>query len=138
MKMILNERIKKREPFRPFAPSVLAEQASKWFRVPKKCTSISTECMVINFDVQKNKRTRVPAITHADGTARVQLVSKKINPRYHSLISAFYKMTGVPLVLNTSFNDNEPIVMSPADAIKTFQRTKMDYLAIGPYLIGKE
>jgi len=137
MKMILNERIKRREPFRPFAPSILAEQASKWFVVPKKCKSISTECMVINFDVRKNKRLIVPAITHADGTSRVQLVNKRTNPLYHKMINEFYKLTKVPLVLNTSFNDNEPIVTSPSDAIKTFQRTKMDYLAIGPYLVSK-
>ncbi|MEK7509299.1 MAG: carbamoyltransferase C-terminal domain-containing protein [Patescibacteria group bacterium] len=138
MKMILNERIKKRESFRPFAPSILAEHASQWFSVPRKCTSRSTECMIINFDVKKSKRVIVPAITHADGTARVQLVNKKTNPRYHKLISAFYKRTGVPLVLNTSFNDNEPIVNSPEDAIKTFLRTKMDALAIGNYLVTKQ
>jgi len=138
MKMILNERIKRREPFRPFAPSVLSEQASKWFSVPRTCKSMSTECMVINFDVKKNKRLIVPAITHADGTSRVQFVNKNTNPLYHRLISAFDRRTGVPLVLNTSFNDNEPIVTSPADAIKTFLRTKMDYLAIGNYLVGKD
>lgn len=137
MKEILNERIKKREPFRPFAPSVLKEQASEWFSVPKKGDSLSTEFMEINFDVKKSKQKIVPAITHEDGTSRVQLVNKKTNPLYHKLISAFYKITGVPLVLNTSFNDNEPIVCSPDDAIKTFMRTKMDFLAIGNYLVSK-
>lgn len=137
MKMILNERIKRREPFRPFAPSVLEEYAARWFDIPKTSNSISTEFMIINFDVKKNKRTKVPAITHIDGTSRAQLVSKKTNPLYHKLINSFYRLTGIPLVLNTSFNDNEPIVCSPTDAIRTFQRTKMDYLAIGDYLIGK-
>ena len=94
--------------------------------------------MIINFDVRKNKRLIVPAITHADGTSRVQIVNKKTNTRYHKLITAFYKLTGVPLVLNTSFNDNEPIVTTPSDAIKTFLRTKMDYLAIGHYLVSKD
>lgn len=137
MKEILNERIKKRESFRPFAPSVLKERASEWFTIPKKSESLSTEFMEINFDVKKSKQKIVPAITHEDGTSRVQLVNKKTNPLYHNLISAFNKITGIPLVLNTSFNDNEPIVCSPDDALKTFMRTKMDFLAIGNYLVSK-
>ena len=137
MKMILNERIKKREHFRPFAPSILKDQAYKWLVMPKNCRSISTESMIINFDVKKNKRAKIPAVTHVDGTSRVQLVYKKTNPLYYKLISSFYKQSGVPMVLNTSFNDNEPIVCSPDDAIKTFLRTKMDYLAIGNYLVSK-
>lgn len=137
MKMILNERIKKREHFRPFAPSVLKDQSGRWFVVTKKCSSLSTESMVINFNVKKNMRTKIPAVTHADGTSRVQFVSKEQNPLYYKLISNFYKQTGVPMVLNTSFNDNEPIVCSPDDAIKTFLRTKMDYLAIGNYFVSK-
>lgn len=137
MKMILNERIKRRESFRPFAPSVLKEQASRWFEIPKKSGSISNEYMIINFDVKKDKRGKVPAITHVDGTSRVQFVSKETNPLYHRLITSFYRLTDVPLVLNTSFNDNEPIVCAPADAIETFKRTKMDYLAIGSYLVSK-
>lgn len=137
MKMILNERIKKREHFRPFAPSILKDKAGMWLVIPKNCTSISTESMVINFDVKKQKREKIPAVTHVDGTSRVQLVSKKMNPLYYKLILNFYERTGVPMVLNTSFNDNEPIVCSPDDAIKTFLRTKMDYLAIGNYLVSK-
>ena len=137
MKNILNERIKRREPFRPFAPSVLKEEASNWFIIPKKCNSISTEFMEINFDVKENKRKKIPAVTHADGTSRVQLVNKKTNPSYYRLIDQFYKITKVPMLLNTSFNDNEPIVCSPEDAVKTFLRTKMDYLAIGNYLVSK-
>lgn len=137
MKMILNERIKRREHFRPFAPSILEDQAASWFVIPKNCSSISTESMVINFDVKKHMGEKIPAVTHVDGTSRVQFVSKKTNPLYYKLISSFYKQTGVPMVLNTSFNDNEPIVCSPDDAIKTFLRTKMDYLAIGNYLVSK-
>ena len=100
--------------------------------------AISTEFMEINMDVVKSQRKKVPAITHIDGTSRVQFVNKKTNPLYHKLIYNFYKLTGVPLVLNTSFNDNEPIVCSPSDAIKTFLKTKMDYLAIGDYLISRK
>lgn len=137
MKMILNERIKRREHFRPFAPSILKDQAASWFVIPKNCSSISTESMVINFDVKKHMGEKIPAVTHVDGTSRVQFVSKKTNPLYYKLISSFYRQTGVPMVLNTSFNDNEPIVCSPDDAIKTFLRTKMDYLAIGNYLVSK-
>ncbi|MSU74255.1 carbamoyl transferase [Candidatus Kaiserbacteria bacterium] len=137
MKMILNERIKRREHFRPFAPSILENQADTWLVMPKNCTSISNESMVINFDVKKAMQKKIPAVTHVDGTSRAQLVSKKGNPLYYKLISNFYKQTGVPLVLNTSFNDNEPIVNSPNDAIATFLRTKMDYLAIGNYLVSK-
>ncbi len=138
MKKILNERIKRREPFRPFAPSVLREEALNWFAIPKKSNSISAEFMEINFNVKKNKQKIIPAVTHKDGTSRIQIVNKKTNPTYYRLINNFYKITGVPLVLNTSFNDNEPIVCSPKDAINTFLRTKMDYLAIGTYLVRKK
>lgn len=137
MKMILNERIKRREHFRPFAPSVLKERASTWFMMSKSCKTTSDEFMVVNYDVNPRVRDKVPAITHYDGTSRVQLVSKETNPLYHKLISSFYKRTGVPMVLNTSFNDNEPIVCTPDDAIKTFMRTKMDFIGIGNYLVGK-
>ncbi|MBI2610416.1 carbamoyl transferase [Candidatus Kaiserbacteria bacterium] len=138
MKMILNERIKRREPFRPFAPSVLAEKARTWFSISKKSRSLSSEFMIINFDVKANKKNRIPAVTHVDGTARAQLVDRKTNSLYHKLISRFYKLTGVPIVLNTSFNDNEPIVCTPGDAIRTFQHTEIDYLALGDYLVGKK
>jgi len=137
MKNILNERIKKREPFRPFAPSVLKEDAEAWFEIPKNCNSISTEFMEVNFDVKKGKRSLIPAVVHKDGTSRVQLVNSNTNAKYHRLISEFKNITGVPIVLNTSFNDNEPIVCSPRDAIKTFQRTMMDYLAIGSFFASK-
>lgn len=138
MKKTLNIRIKKREPFRPFAPSVLSEDADDWFDIPKNCASISTEFMEFTFPVKEGKRTTIPAVTHVDGTSRIQIVRKEINPKYHSLISEFKKITDVPMVLNTSFNENEPIVCSHTDAVKTFKRTKMDYLAIHDFLVSKE
>lgn len=138
MKETLNIRIKKREPFRPFAPSVLSEDTNDWFEIPKNCASISTEFMEFAFPVKKEKRAAVPAVTHVDGTSRIQVVRREINPKYHSLILEFKKITGVPMVLNTSFNENEPIVCSPLDAVITFKRTKMDYLAIQDFLVSKE
>lgn len=137
MKSILNERVKKREPFRPFAPSVLEEDAGEWFNMPPACRSLSTRFMEITFDANKLKRTSIPAVVHVDGTSRIQIVDQKTNPRYHQLISEFKKITGVPMILNTSFNENEPIVCSPEDAIRTFKRTKMDYLVIHNYLVKK-
>jgi len=138
IKRVLNERIKKRESFRPFAPSILKDKASNWLIVPTACKSMSTEFMEINFYVKEAKKDRIPAVTHVDGTSRAQLVNRQTNPLYYKMIDYFYKLTGVPLVLNTSFNDNEPIVCSPKDAIKTFVNTKMDYLAIGNYLVSKK
>lgn len=138
MKETLNIRIKKREPFRPFAPSVLEEDVYDWFELPKDCKSISTEFMEFTFPVKESKRNLIPAVTHVDGTSRIQVVTQKANPKYHKLISEFKKVTGVPILLNTSFNENEPIVCSPNDAVKTFKRTQMDYLAIHDFLVSKE
>jgi carbamoyltransferase len=138
MKEILNMRIKKREPFRPFAPSVLSEDADNWFDIPTNCVSISTEFMEFAFPVKEDKKKSIPAVTHVDGTSRIQIVRKEINPKYHKLISEFKKITGVPMILNTSFNDNEPIVCSPNDAVKTFKTTDMDYLVIQDFLVSKE
>ena len=137
MKEILNVRIKRRELFRPFAPSVLEADAAKWFEIPK-VESLSKEFMEFTFPVKENKQKLIPAVTHVDGTSRIQIVAKKTNPKYHKLISEFKKITGVPMILNTSFNDNEPIVCSPTHAIKTFQRTKMDYLAIHDFLVSRD
>lgn len=137
MKEILNQRIKKRELFRPFAPSVLSENVDEWFEIPKNCSSLSTEFMEFTFPVKIQKRKIIPAVTHVDGTSRIQIVTQKTNPKYHKLILEFKKITGVPMVLNTSFNENEPIVCSPNDAVNTFKRTKMDYLVIGNFLVGK-
>ncbi len=138
MREVLNVRIKRRELFRPFAPSVLEEDAREWFEMPEDCQSISTEFMEFTFPVQKSKIGQIPAVTHIDDTSRIQVVKRETNPRYHKLITEFKKLTGVPMVLNTSFNDNEPIVCSPAEAINTFQRTKMDYLAIQDFLVARK
>ena len=134
MKDLLNQYVKHREDFRPFAPSVLEERAPEFF----------THCsyspfMLFVYPVEPEKRDKVPAITHVDGTARVQTVSSDINPRYYRLIQAFEKRRGVPLVLNTSFNVmGEPIVNTPAEAVRCFYSTGMDALAIGDYVIVKQ
>jgi len=131
---ILNERIKKRESFRPFAPSVLAEEAKEWFEIPASSSSISSSFMLFAFDVKEGKRKLVPAVVHKDGTSRIQIVSKESNPKYHKLLSEFHRLTGVPMILNTSFNENEPIVCTPLDAVRTFKKTKMDYLVLNNFL----
>ena len=133
MKDILNLKVKHRESFRPFAPSVLEEYASEFFNI-KGCDPY----MITVWEVKEEKRKLVPAITHVDGTARVQTVSKKTNPKYWKLIDYFSKITGIPVILNTSFNvRGEPIVCSPEDAINCFLKTQMDYLILGNYLIDK-
>lgn len=129
-KDILNEKVKHREHFRPFAPSVLENEAKKWFS-----TSIPAPYMIINAQVRKPKK--LPSITHKDGSARLQTVNSEQNQRFYTLISEFEKITGIPVVLNTSFNDNEAIVESPSDAINTFLRTNIDYLFINDYFIQK-
>ncbi len=133
MKDKLNKYVKYREEFRPFAPSVLAEHASEYF---EGCTD--SPFMLFVYPVRPEKQAEVPAITHINGTARVQTVTAEANPRYHALIKAFGELRGTPMVLNTSFNVmGEPIVNSPADAIRCFYSTGMDALAIGDYLIVK-
>jgi carbamoyltransferase len=126
MRDILNQKVKHREDFRPFAPSVLAEHADEWFEIGAH--SASHEFMLFAPEVKAEQRHRIPAIVHKDGTARVQLVSRKLNPRFHELISCFFAKTGVPLVVNTSFNDSEPIVCTPTDAIVTFRKSGIDAL----------
>jgi carbamoyltransferase len=128
MRDILNQKVKHREDFRPFAPSVLSEHADDWFEVGPR--TASHEFMLFTPRVNADKLDRIPAVVHKDGTARVQLVSRKLNPRYHELISAFHKLTGVPIVVNTSFNDSEPIVCTPTDAIVTFRKSGIDALVI--------
>lgn len=134
VRKILNERIKKRESFRPFAPSVLEEQAEQWFEIPACTSSLSTGFMLFAFNVKEDKRKLIPAVVHRDGTSRIQIVSKKSNPKYHKLLSAFYRFTDVPMVLNTSLNENEPIVCTPLDAVRTLKKTKMDYLVLNNFL----
>lgn len=132
MKEILNQRIKHREIFRPFAPSILAEKTGEWFE-----KSYPSPFMTLAYSVRPDKRSKIPAPTHVDGTGRLQTVTREANARYWSLIKAFERLTGVPVVLNTSFNDNEPIVCSPAEALDCFQRTKMDALVLGDFLITR-
>jgi carbamoyltransferase len=132
MKGILNERIKHREIFRPFAPSILAEKTGEWFE-----KSYPSPFMTLAYSVRQEKRARIPAPTHVDGTGRLQTVTPEANPRYHALISEFERQTGVPVVLNTSFNDNEPIVCRPQEALDCFLRTQMDALVLGDFLITR-
>lgn len=133
MKEILNQRIKHREIFRPFAPSILAEATAEWFE-----KSHASPFMTLAYRVRPEKRDKIPAPTHVDGTGRLQTVTREANPRYWKLIRAFGDLTGVPLVLNTSFNDNEPIVCRPEEALDCFLRTKMDALVLGDLLIEKQ
>ena len=132
MKDILNGRIKYREPFRPFCPSVLAERTSEYFE-----TDAQAPFMVTAYRIRPQYRDQIPAVTHADGTGRLQTVERDVNPLYWKLIKRFEDLTGVPVLLNTSFNENEPIVNTPAEAVDCFLRTEMDVLAIGSYFLVK-
>jgi carbamoyltransferase len=132
MKEILNSRIKYREPFRPFCPSVLAESVGDWFE-----TDYPAPFMVTAYRIKPGRQASVPAIRHEDGTGRLQTVERNTNPLYWALIRRFADRTGVPLLLNTSFNENEPIVNTPAEALDCFSRTKMDVLVLGPFLVLK-
>jgi carbamoyltransferase len=132
MKNILNLKIKRRESFRPFAPSVLREVVSEWFD-----RDDDVPFMLQVFPVRPERRSQIPAVTHVDGTGRLQTVDRAANPRYHALIEAFYRLTGVPMVLNTSFNESEPVVCRPEDALDCFLRTKMDVLVLGNYIVER-
>ena len=125
MKNIINMKIKRRESYRPFAPSVLEKYQSDWF-TSKFNNPYMSAITTVKFDKQKI----IPAVTHVDDTARIQTVNSKDNFRYASLINAFYVLTNVPILLNTSFNENEPIVMKPEEALDCFLRTKMDMLVM--------
>ncbi|MBN1914260.1 MAG: carbamoyltransferase [Candidatus Omnitrophica bacterium] len=132
MKDTLNKRIKHRETFRPFAPSVLEEKVGEYFD-----KSHPSPFMLFTYNVLPDKRDVIPAPTHVDGTGRLQTVSKKINPRYWNLIKEFENITGVPVLLNTSFNENEPVVNTPRQALECFLRTKMDMVVLENYMIYK-
>lgn len=132
MKDILNSRIKHREWFRPFAPSVLAERQSEIFE-----QSQPSPFMLHVYKIKPEWRERLSAVTHVDDTGRLQTVARHENPLYYDLISNFEQKTGIPVILNTSFNENEPIVCRPSEAIECFQRTKMDVLVIGSYFCSK-
>lgn len=133
MKDVLNRRIKHREPFRPFAPSILQESIAEYFT-----RSYPSPFMILAYPVRPEKRDVIPAPTHVDGTGRLQTVERETNPRYWRLIKEFERLTGVPVVLNTSFNENEPIVCTPDEAVQCFLRTNMDVLAIGNYICVKD
>jgi carbamoyltransferase len=132
MRERINTRIKFREPFRPFAPSILEEALDDYFT-----GAVKDPFMAQVYPVRKDKRDVIPAVTHVDGSGRLQTVSRDTNPRYWKLIKAFEAITGVPVVLNTSFNENEPIVLRPEDAITCFVRTRMDALVVGRYAIAR-
>jgi carbamoyltransferase len=153
MQSVMNLKIKYRESFRPFAPSVLRERVGEWFDMDH-----DSPYMLLVADVAADKRlppagdeqdlslqewvnrprSVVPAITHVDGSARIQTVHADTNPRYHALIAEFERLTGCPVIVNTSFNvRGEPIVCTPEDAYRCFMRTEMDYLVLGPFLLAK-
>lgn len=133
MKDILNLKIKRRESFRPFAPSILREEVSKWFEKDD-----DVPFMMQVYQIKKNKQKLVPAITHVDGSGRLQTVHASTNIRYYKLIQEFKKLTNIPIILNTSFNENEPVVCLPEEALETFLRTKMDILVLGNWKIERK
>jgi len=138
MKDIVNTKIKFREPFRPFAPSVLAERTSEFFDLPDAARHYPARFMLYVVDVKPEHHKTLPAITHVDGTGRLQTVRRETNPRYYALIDAFGRATGVPVVLNTSFNlRGEPIVNTPAEAFNTFMASGMDTLVLGDHVVDK-
>ncbi|OYW74763.1 MAG: carbamoyltransferase [Verrucomicrobia bacterium 12-59-8] len=132
MKDILNLKIKRRESFRPFAPSILREHVSEWFEQDD-----DVPFMMEVFQVREEKRAQIPATTHVDGSGRLQTVHQDTNPRYHRLIESYRQITGVPMVLNTSFNENEPVVCTPQEALDCFLRTKMDVLVLNDWMITR-
>ena len=138
MKDIVNVKIKFREPFRPFAPSVLAERTEEYFVLPEAARHYPGRFMLYVVDVRQNKHHIIPAVTHVDGTGRLQTVHKDVSPKYYRLIDTFGKATGVPVILNTSFNlRGEPIVNTPQEAFNTFSQSGMDVLVLGDHVIEK-
>src|SRR5204863_1675093 len=133
MKEILNARIKRRESFRPFAPSILREAVSEWFEQDD-----DVPFMMQVFQIRPEKRSLVPAVCHVDGSGRLQTVHADTNPPYHQLIAEFSRLTSVPMVLNTSFNENEPVVCRPEEALDCFLRTKMDVLVLGNFFVERQ
>jgi carbamoyltransferase len=132
MKDILNLKIKRRESFRPFAPSILREAVSEWFE-----TDYEVPFMLKVYQIREARRGEIPAVTHVNGSGRLQTVTDGQNPLYHRLIAAFGELTGVPVLLNTSFNENEPVVCRPIEALECFLRTKMDVLVLGNHFIER-
>jgi carbamoyltransferase len=132
MKDILNLKIKRRESFRPFAPSILRESVPEWFEIDD-----DVPFMMQVFPIREEKRAKIPAVTHVDGSGRLQTVTRGANPLYYALIEAFAQATGVPMLLNTSFNENEPVVCRPEEALDCFLRTKMDLLVMGNRVVRR-
>jgi carbamoyltransferase len=132
IKALLNDKVKRRESFRPFAPSILEEDVAEWFEEDD-----AVPFMMQVFQVRSDKRPLIPAVTHVDGSGRLQTVSRSTNPRYHRLIDAFRERTGIPMLLNTSFNENEPVVCRPEEALDCFLRTRMDVLVLGDIMISR-
>src|SRR5262249_8887653 len=132
MKDILNLKIKRRESFRPFAPSILREHVKDWFELDDE-----VPFMMKVFQIREDKRPRIPALTHGDGSGPLQTVYGDPNEGYYEVIAAFHELTGVPMVLNTSFNENEPVVCKPAEALDCFLRTKMDLLVLGDWVVER-
>jgi carbamoyltransferase len=130
---IINIKIKRRETFRPFAPSILLEKANEWFENFTDEEPFMSR--VLQF--KKEKINLVPAVVHVDGTGRLQTVKEENNPRYYKLIKEFYNLTNVPIILNTSFNENEPIVFKPEHALECFLRTNMDFLVMENWVIHR-
>ena len=131
-KDLLNDKIKRRESFRPFAPSILKEAVEDYF-----VQSDNVPFMEKVFNIKEEKHKEIPAVTHVDGTGRLQSVDKNISPRYHKLISKFAEKSGVPILLNTSFNENEPIVNKPEEALDCFLRTKIDMLVMENVIVER-
>ncbi|MEK7257485.1 MAG: carbamoyltransferase C-terminal domain-containing protein, partial [Bacteroidota bacterium] len=131
-KDLLNAKIKRRESFRPFAPSILKECTAEYFE-----REDDVPYMEKVFLIKPEKRSLIPAVTHVDGTGRLQTVEQKHAPRYHALISTFHKKSGVPILLNTSFNENEPIVNTPEHALECFLRTQMDMLVLENFVVSR-
>ncbi len=132
MKEILNQKIKRRESFRPFAPSILREAVPDWFEIDD-----DVPFMMKVLPIREEKRAQIPAVTHVDGSGRLQTVSRDTNALYHQLIERFAELTNVPMVLNTSFNENEPVVCRPEEALDCFLRTKMDVLVMGTWVVAR-
>jgi carbamoyltransferase len=132
MRDIINLKIKFREKFRPFAPSILEESIGEYFEINEPAPFMEKV-----FKIRPEKRELIPAVTHVDGTGRLQTVSRKNNPLYWDLINTFAQRTGIPVLLNTSLNENEPIVRTPKEAIQCFLRTNMDSLVLGSYYIER-
>jgi carbamoyltransferase len=139
MKDVVNVKIKFREPYRPFAPSALVERAGELFDLAEPERHLPARFMLLVAPVREGARSRIPAVTHVDGSARLQTVVSETNPRYHALIERFGQATGVPVLLNTSFNlRGEPIVNTPHEALSTFSRCGMDALVMGNTLVTKD